>query len=61
MSSVCLSKVCYIGRGGEGEREGEREREREREGKREKERENFTNYKIAILLSMVCYVYIDFV
>ena len=33
VSSVCLSKVCYIGRGGEGEREGEREREggRERE------------------------------
>ena len=42
MSSVCLSKVYYIGRGGEGEREGEREREREREGKREKERENLT-------------------
>ena len=31
VSSVCLSKVCYIGRGGEGEREEERERGFERE------------------------------
>ena len=57
MSSICLSRVCFTTK--EIEREGERERERERE--REKERENFTNYKIAILLSMVCYVYINFV
>ena len=38
------------------ERERERGREREREGEREKERENFIDYKIAILLSMVCHV-----
>ena len=45
------------------EKRGERDREieRERKGEREKERENFTNYKIAILLSMVCYAYINFV
>ena len=37
-------------------RERERVREREGEGEREKERENYTNFKIAILLSMVCYI-----
>ena len=36
VSSVCLSRVCYIGRGGE--------REGEREGKRENKRENFTSF-----------------
>ena len=55
MSSVCLSRVCYSTKEIERKkREGEMERERERE--REKERENVIDYKIAILLSMVCHV-----
>ena len=47
MSSICLSRVCFTAK------------EIEREGEREKERENFTNYKIAILISRVMF-YINF-
>ena len=57
MSSVCLSRGCYRTKQREREREKEREGEREGGGRgRERERENFTNHKIVILLSMVCYV-----